>query len=136
MFTVSAAAGTTGVLHRAEGLVDQTPLPVLLNPASWGLFQLTLIFPFLVTSHFSLVLSGYRESWAIPECSGFPHSQHEHQKILSQIGFLRASGAILGLKGKRANGAQCPLEIQSTSWVTSIDYLNISSPMGGSLVMT
>lgn len=80
-------------------------------------------------------MSGYRESWEIPECSGSHHSQHEYQKILNQIGFLRAIEAFLGLKGKRDNGAQCPLEIQSTSWVTSIDYLNISSPMGGSFVM-
>lgn len=55
MFIVTAADGTSGGLHRAEGLVDQEPLLVLLNSASRGLFQLILIFPFLVTSHFSLV---------------------------------------------------------------------------------
>lgn len=36
VFIVTAAAGTTGGLHRAKGLVDQTPLLVLLNPCLAG----------------------------------------------------------------------------------------------------
>lgn len=134
VFIVTAADGTTGPQSWGAGWPRTFACASKLCLTGALPADFNISFP--CNKSFLSGRSGYRESWKIPECSGSHHSQHEYQKILSQIGFLRATGAILGLKGKRDNGAQCPLEIQTTSWVTSIDYLNLSSPMGGSFVMT